>query len=237
MTGHQLSVHTWSHHALTSLTNEQIVAELGWAAKVIKDVVGVTPNTFRPPYGDIDDRVRAIAAQMGLTPIMWSGYNGAFFDTTDWGIASGKISVDNAVATFEQILNTYVPKLNSGFIVLEHDLYAQSVDVAIKYFLPLATQGKYALKSIIDCLHQPLANAYVETYSNSSSTTLTHTSTAIPSTSTSSFITSSSTTSTSGVAMTTSTSPKVESDAKSAAHHLGISFAVVVGTLASFFVH
>lgn len=72
MAGHQLSVHTWSHPYLTKLTNEQIVAELGWTKKVIYDVTGVTPNTFRPPYGDIDDRVRAIAAQMGLTPIIWS---------------------------------------------------------------------------------------------------------------------------------------------------------------------
>lgn len=72
MAGHQLSVHTWAHPYLTKLTNEQIVAELGWTKKVIKDVTGVTPNTFRPPYGDIDDRVRAIAAQMGLTPIIWT---------------------------------------------------------------------------------------------------------------------------------------------------------------------
>jgi hypothetical protein len=32
----------------------------------------VTPNTFRPPYGDIDDRVRAIALAMGLQPIIWT---------------------------------------------------------------------------------------------------------------------------------------------------------------------
>lgn len=49
MAGHQISVHTWSHSALTTLTNEQIVAELGWTKKVIKDTIGVTPNTFRPP--------------------------------------------------------------------------------------------------------------------------------------------------------------------------------------------
>ena len=72
MAGHQISVHTWSHPYLTKLTNEEVVAELGWTKQVIKDTLGVTPNTFRPPYGDIDDRVRAIAAQMGLTPIIWT---------------------------------------------------------------------------------------------------------------------------------------------------------------------
>lgn len=39
------SVHTWSHPYLTTLTNEQIVAELGWTAKAIKEITGVTPNT------------------------------------------------------------------------------------------------------------------------------------------------------------------------------------------------
>ena len=71
MKGHELSVHTWSHHVmslsfskahcrftrhyqpLTSLTNEQIVAELGWTREAIKRVTGVTPTTMRPPYGDI----------------------------------------------------------------------------------------------------------------------------------------------------------------------------------------
>jgi peptidoglycan/xylan/chitin deacetylase (PgdA/CDA1 family) len=90
MAGHQLSVHTWSHPYLTKLTNEEIVAELGWTKQVIKDVVGVTPNTFRPPYGDIDDRVRAIAAQMGLTPVIWSSVtaNGTTtnFDTVSYAL-------------------------------------------------------------------------------------------------------------------------------------------------------
>jgi peptidoglycan/xylan/chitin deacetylase (PgdA/CDA1 family) len=40
MLGHQLSVHTWSHPSLTTLTNEQVIAELGWTAKIIKDVTG-----------------------------------------------------------------------------------------------------------------------------------------------------------------------------------------------------
>jgi peptidoglycan/xylan/chitin deacetylase (PgdA/CDA1 family) len=72
MQGHEISAHTWSHHPLTSLTNEQIVAELGWTRKAIKAVLGVTPTTMRPPYGDIDDRVRAISLAMGMVPIIWT---------------------------------------------------------------------------------------------------------------------------------------------------------------------
>jgi peptidoglycan/xylan/chitin deacetylase (PgdA/CDA1 family) len=54
MSGHQIAVHTWSHPSLTTLTDEQIVAELGWSKKIIKDLLGVTPTMMRPPYGDIE---------------------------------------------------------------------------------------------------------------------------------------------------------------------------------------
>lgn len=61
-----------SHPRLTNLKNEEIIAELGWTKKILKDILGVTPkcaagllliqqtlltrarSTFRPPYGDIE---------------------------------------------------------------------------------------------------------------------------------------------------------------------------------------
>jgi len=178
MSGHQISIHTWSHAPLTTLSNEQIVAELGWTAKVIRDVIGVTPNTFRPPYGDIDDRVRYIAAQMRQTPIMWTGVptnnTVQYFDTTDWNIPGNRATGPSALSKFETILNDYVPMLNSGFIVLQHDIYQQTVDLAVGYILPMAiASGKYQLKSIIDCLGLPNSEAYVETSSNNTATHIT----------------------------------------------------------------
>lgn len=64
------------------LTTEQVVAELGWTRKAIKAVLGVTPTLMRPPYGDIDDRVRAISLAMGMVPVIWTRTpSGATFDT------------------------------------------------------------------------------------------------------------------------------------------------------------
>ncbi|KAH9263679.1 hypothetical protein BASA83_012919 [Batrachochytrium salamandrivorans] len=71
--GHQIGIHTWSHRSLTTLTNDQIVAELVWTAAIIKEVIGVTPIYFRPRvHDDMDDRVRAIVKNMGLTAVVWS---------------------------------------------------------------------------------------------------------------------------------------------------------------------
>lgn len=64
--------------------------------------------------------------------------------------------------------------LNSGFIVLQHDIYQQTVDLAVGYILPMAiASGKYQLKSIIDCLGLPATEAYVETSSNNTATRIT----------------------------------------------------------------
>lgn len=62
-----------------------------------------------------------------------------------------------------------VSTLNTGFIVLEHDLFQQSVEIATGYILPdaLARTPKLTLEPVITCLNQPLANAYIETNDNS----------------------------------------------------------------------
>jgi hypothetical protein len=61
-----------------------------------------------------------------------------------------------------------VSTLNTGFIVLEHDLFPQTVELATGYILPdaLARQPKFNIQPVVNCLHMPLSNAYVETNNN-----------------------------------------------------------------------
>jgi peptidoglycan/xylan/chitin deacetylase (PgdA/CDA1 family) len=168
MNGHQLSVHTWSHPPLTNMTNEQIVLELGWTKEVIRQITGVTPNTMRPPYGDIDDRVRAICKAMDLTPIIWTSVSPTVnYDTEDWKIGAGEVSAAEVVSNFDTIIANS-SNLDTGYIVLEHDLYTQSVQLAVEVVLPaaLAKTPKQTLKPIVECLNLPLQDAYIETNSN-----------------------------------------------------------------------
>jgi peptidoglycan/xylan/chitin deacetylase (PgdA/CDA1 family) len=171
MNGHELGVHTWSHPALTTLTNEQIVAELGWCRKAIKEVAGVTPILFRPPYGDIDDRVRAIAKAMNLVPALWTSIpddNGdgvtEQWDSNDWRVHGGTVpAVANQVA-----FNTTLAKslnLNTGFIVLQHDIYSESVDLAIGTTIPnaLGYTPPFKMESVQVCQGDPIGSAYIET--------------------------------------------------------------------------
>ncbi|KAJ3989281.1 carbohydrate esterase family 4 protein [Lentinula detonsa] len=170
MSGHEIAVHTWSHPHLTTLTTAEIVAELGWTRKAIKTILGVTPTTMRPPYGDIDDRVRAISLAMGMVPIIWTRTPaGVSFDTFDWEIPGGVVTSEASFTQFEAILGN-ASTLEDGFIVLEHDLYEQTVDMAIGYTLPAALSHNppFTLEPIGQCNGIPYTNMYVESNLNTS---------------------------------------------------------------------
>lgn len=66
---------------------------------------------------------------------IWTNGNGVEFDTDDWKIAGGTATGESSVAAFDKILAN-AQNISSGFIVLEHDLYQQSVDLAVGYILP-----------------------------------------------------------------------------------------------------
>ncbi|KAK7058333.1 chitin deacetylase [Paramarasmius palmivorus] len=183
MSGHQIGVHTWSHPPLTTLTNDEIIAELGWTKKAIQDVLGVTPNTMRPPYGDIDDRVRAISLAMGLVPVMWTREDaGHTFDTdgkfdlykqaelsinhfTDFNIHSGLTSVNQVLNNWQSILGN-ASQRDTGFIVLEHDLFEETVQVATGYILPDAIAKGLKMEPVVTCLNKPLDDAYIQLNDN-----------------------------------------------------------------------
>ncbi|KAI0738595.1 hypothetical protein C8Q80DRAFT_1113603 [Daedaleopsis nitida] len=165
MAGHEISVHTWSHHPLTAMTNEQIVAELGWTRKAIQTVLGVTPTTMRAPFGDIDNRVRAISNAMGLRPIIWTTTpGGVSFDTNDWHVPGGEQTGESQFQIFESLLGN-ASTLDTGFIVLEHDLFEITVDLAVGYTLDAALkhQPPFKLESIGSCLSIPMNDMYQET--------------------------------------------------------------------------
>jgi peptidoglycan/xylan/chitin deacetylase (PgdA/CDA1 family) len=68
-----IGVHTYTHPSLSSLSNEQIFAELAFTMQIIHDSTGGrVPRIFRPPFGDTDMRVHSIAKVLGLTTIIWN---------------------------------------------------------------------------------------------------------------------------------------------------------------------
>ena len=71
----QLGNHTWSHADLTTLDDAGVADELQRTHDFIEDAFGVDARPFfRPPYGFHDERVDAIAADLGYyVPTLWYG--------------------------------------------------------------------------------------------------------------------------------------------------------------------
>ncbi|KAF8975177.1 chitin deacetylase [Entomortierella lignicola] len=144
--GHHIASHTWSHHALTTLTNEQIVAEMKWTEKAVMDATGLKLKYMRPPYGDINNRVRYVLKKMGYIPVDWTG---DAFDTTDWKLPT--ITDAQVLATFGKSLDTYAAgNKSTGFYCLEHDLNALTVGVAQK-LIPLGLSHGIKIANVPVC--------------------------------------------------------------------------------------
>ncbi|KAF9898550.1 chitin deacetylase [Lobosporangium transversale] len=148
--GHHLASHTWSHTALTTLSNEQIVAEMKWTEKAVMDATGLRLKYMRPPYGDINNRVRFVLKKLGYIPVDWTGDQ---FDTNDWrvGPAKGQWTMNQAVSTFTKSLDTYVASAKtSGFYCLEHDVSKTTVDAALQ-LIPLGLTRKINFANVAGC--------------------------------------------------------------------------------------
>ncbi|KAG9324690.1 hypothetical protein KVV02_001672 [Mortierella alpina] len=134
--GHHIASHTWSHKMSTSLTNEQFIAEVKYTEMAIKEVCGFTPTYFRPPYGDIDNRIRGLLWAMGYTAVIWD------YDTNDWDTCpGGKTTVSTVDASFAKWIAD-APTDKTGHMTLEHELCASSVDLAIAHLPQLQATWK-----------------------------------------------------------------------------------------------
>ncbi|CAO3607899.1 unnamed protein product [Cunninghamella echinulata] len=153
--GHHIADHTWSHQLMTTLNDKEVLAELYYTQKAIKLVTGVTPKHWRPAFGDVDDRVRWIATQLGLTTILWDK------DTDDWNSETPELlkKVQGAYDDFIKMGSngTYA---TSGNIVLTHEINNTTMSLAMKNLPNIMKNYKHVV-DIATCMN--ITNPYQET--------------------------------------------------------------------------
>ncbi|GAA5981256.1 hypothetical protein JCM5350_006078 [Sporobolomyces pararoseus] len=153
--GHEICSHTWSHPYMTSMTNEQAFAELYYSKKAIKDVLGITVRCWRPPYGDVDDRIRYIAQALDMETIIWDE------DTFDYDwITLGKPAIR---ANYDAILakqanGTYNER---GVIVLTHEIDGGTMELSQEYLPKMQAQFSGGVVPVGTCRN--ISEPYVET--------------------------------------------------------------------------
>ncbi|KIO34382.1 carbohydrate esterase family 4 protein [Tulasnella calospora MUT 4182] len=144
--GNDMAVHTYTHRWMTSLTNEEAMAELGWTMQIIYDMTGGrVPRYWRPPYGDSDNRIRAIARLFGLQQVDWNQ------DTDDWEMANGKLTLAEVEASLHKFITG--PK-SPGLIILEHELYPETVEAFVNAY-PLMKSSGWDVRNIPDLFGAP----------------------------------------------------------------------------------
>ncbi|KAJ3191869.1 hypothetical protein HK101_007335, partial [Irineochytrium annulatum] len=146
--GHQIGIHTWSHSALTTLSSDVILAELIYTRDIIISAIGVAPRYMRPPYGDIDDRARAVIKTLGLEIVGWSR------DTGDWQLSQYPGSPIRPDDVEKAVAKWIASPPKNGIISLQHDLWKLSAGEGEKV-LPMVIKAGFNVVPVHQCIGGP----------------------------------------------------------------------------------
>ncbi|MFF3979608.1 polysaccharide deacetylase family protein [Streptomyces sp. NPDC001828] len=108
--GHEIANHTWTHQRLDQLKPDEIRSELDRTQQAVKKLTGHEPTLMRPPQGRTNDKVKAVAKELGLAQVLWSA-TAKDYATTDSALIRKRI-LDQA---------------GRDGIILLHDIYDGTV--------------------------------------------------------------------------------------------------------------
>jgi peptidoglycan/xylan/chitin deacetylase (PgdA/CDA1 family) len=72
----EIANHAYWHPHLREMDDARVLRELRRTQEVLSKLNGKRPQYFRPPYGEVDDRVAKLAARVGLTTIQFDVASG-----------------------------------------------------------------------------------------------------------------------------------------------------------------
>ena len=137
--GHEIASHTYSHGSMKSMSEEKLLSEMRKEAELLAPLCdGLPPKLFRPPGGVCTDCVRAAAAEMGYSLILWS------IDTRDWAHRPTK-----------EIVREVLGKARSGSIILMHDYISGGSPTpdALRQIIPALLQDGYRFVTVSGLLN------------------------------------------------------------------------------------
>ncbi len=126
--GCEVASHSWDHANFNKLTEAQIKADLAKTDAVFQKVLGRSPASFRPPYGNCDDHVKKL---IPLPIYLWS------VDTLDW-------KSRNADAVMKEVKK--IGDLD-GKVILLHGIYGSTAEATAK-LVPYLQEAGYELVTV-----------------------------------------------------------------------------------------
>ncbi len=119
--GCEIGSHTFDHPDLTKMDASGIKDQVDRTDQSLHDIIGQGATVLRPPYGAINDTVKATIRK---PLILWN------IDTLDWKTRNAQMTV-----------NEVMTKAQDGDIILMHDIHSESVDAAIEMIPKLIAQN------------------------------------------------------------------------------------------------
>jgi peptidoglycan-N-acetylglucosamine deacetylase len=110
--GHEIGNHTYTHPALSSLSDAAVQKEISLCNQSVEKVIGTLPTTMRPPYGATNDRVKKLLMSgYRLPSILWS------VDPLDWKRPGASVVSSRLIAG-----------TSPGGILLAHDIHPGTIE-------------------------------------------------------------------------------------------------------------
>lgn len=125
--GHEVATHTISHAQMSKMSSSEIKNDLSASEDVLEGILGHGPSLLRPPYGDVNDKVKKT---VDLPMILWS------VDTLDWKNKNT-----------ESILKNTESEIYDGGIILMHDIHETSVD-AVGELINMLKEDNYEFVTV-----------------------------------------------------------------------------------------
>lgn len=126
--GCEVASHSWDHANFNKLTEVQIKEDLAKTDAAFRKVLGRSPDSFRPPYGNCNDHVKTL---IPLPIYLWS------VDTLDW-------KSRNANAVMEEVKK--IGDLD-GKVILLHGIYGSTAEATAK-LVPYLQEVGYELVTV-----------------------------------------------------------------------------------------
>ena len=124
--GNQIATHTFDHKDLSKMKTAGIKKEINRSKSVIQKIIGEGPALLRPPYGNVNDKMRK---SVKMPMIYWS------VDTQDWKSRNKKSILKESKS------------IEDGDIVLMHDLYPTTA-AAVEALVPRLRKKGFQLVTV-----------------------------------------------------------------------------------------
>ena len=119
--GHLIGNHTYHHVNLKEISEEKAEEEVQMTCSKIYDAAGICTSFVRPPFGEWK---KNLDFDITMIPVSWN------VDSLDW-------TTENVDKTVKRV----VKDVEEGDIILMHDIYASSVEAALRIVDILQEKG------------------------------------------------------------------------------------------------